>query len=59
MKFGGERLDENAEVVNEDWREAEEESEGGGQDYVPAVEEFFLWGGHFFAGPMAARSLYH
>lgn len=47
MELGGEWFDENAEAVDEDWSEAEEESESSGQDYVPAVEEFCLWRGHW------------
>ena len=48
MEFCGERLDDDAEAIDEDRSEAEEESQGGGEDYVPAVEEFVIRGGHFF-----------
>ena len=57
MEFGGERLYEDAEAIDENRGEAEEESEGRGENYVPAEEEFFWLGGHYLLGG-DARGVY-
>jgi hypothetical protein len=48
VEFVGERLDEDAEAVDEDGSVAEEKPHGSGEDNVPAVEEFVWSGGHYF-----------